>query len=179
VLDPGRGRTKTGQLWAYACDDRPWGGTDPPGVAYVYAPDRRAERPIAHLAGFKGILQVDGYAGYLLSHDRPMSEVLAPTRKDIRHEFERGFVGMTEQQVSLEDLLAAREELIADIVGKMPEAHRKFLVSFERGEPDWPLLAVPGAAELPAIKWRQLNLDKLPADRRAALVKRLEEVLFG
>ena len=45
-------------------DDRPWGGSDPPGVAYVYAPDRKAERPIAHLEGFKGILQVDGYAGY-------------------------------------------------------------------------------------------------------------------
>lgn len=64
VLDPGRGRTKTGQLWAYAADDRPWRGADPPGVAYVYAPDRKAERPIAHLDGFKGILQVDGYAGY-------------------------------------------------------------------------------------------------------------------
>jgi transposase len=64
VLDPGRGRTKIGQLWAYARDDRPWGGTDPPGVAYVYAPDRKAERPITHLAGFKGILQVDGYGGY-------------------------------------------------------------------------------------------------------------------
>jgi transposase len=48
VLDPGRGRTKTGQLGAYARDDRPWGGLDPPGVAYVYAPDRTAERPIAH-----------------------------------------------------------------------------------------------------------------------------------
>ena len=64
VLDPGRGRTKTGQLWAYAADDRPWGGADPPGVAFVYAPDRKAERPIAHLEGFKGTLQVDGYAGY-------------------------------------------------------------------------------------------------------------------
>ena len=64
VLDPGRGRTKTGQLWAYARDDRPWGGPDPPAVAYVYAPDRKAERPSAHLAGFRGILQVDGYAGY-------------------------------------------------------------------------------------------------------------------
>jgi transposase len=42
----------------------PWGGTDPPGVVYVYAPDRKAERPITHLAGFKGILQVDGYGGY-------------------------------------------------------------------------------------------------------------------
>ena len=45
VLDPGRGRTKLGQLWAYARDDRPWGGgTDPPGVVYLYlyAPDRKA-----------------------------------------------------------------------------------------------------------------------------------------
>ena len=64
VLDPGRGRTKTGQLWAYARDDRPWGGPDPPGAAYVYAPDRTAERPIQHLAGFTGVLQVDGYGGY-------------------------------------------------------------------------------------------------------------------
>ncbi|WP_144440064.1 IS66 family transposase [Methylobacterium sp. AMS5] len=64
VLDPGRGQTKTGQLFAYARDDRPWGGLDPPGVAYLYAPDRKAEHPIRHLAGFKGMLQVDGYAGY-------------------------------------------------------------------------------------------------------------------
>jgi anti-sigma factor RsiW len=60
VLDPGRGRTETGQLWAYARDDRPWRGLDPPAVAYVYAPDRKAERPIAHLADFTGVLQVDG-----------------------------------------------------------------------------------------------------------------------
>jgi len=64
VLDPGRGRTKTGQFWAYARDDRPWSGRDPPGVAYVYAPDRTAERPIEHLDGFAGVLQVDGYGGY-------------------------------------------------------------------------------------------------------------------
>jgi len=64
VLDPGRGRTKTGQLWAYARDDRPWGGPAPPAVAFVYAPDRKAERPAAHLGSFRGVLQVDGYAGY-------------------------------------------------------------------------------------------------------------------
>ena len=64
VLDPGRGRTKTGRLWAYARDDRPWGGPEPPGAVYVYAPDRRGERPAAHLARFKGVLQVDGYAGF-------------------------------------------------------------------------------------------------------------------
>ncbi|MFZ5504839.1 MAG: IS66 family transposase [Pseudomonadota bacterium] len=64
VLDPGRGRTKTGQLWAYARDDRPWSGTAPPAVAYVYAPDRKSDRPVQHLKGFSGVLQVDGYAGY-------------------------------------------------------------------------------------------------------------------
>lgn len=64
VLDPGRGRTKTGRLWVYARDDRPWNGPDPPGVVYFYSPDRKAERPISHLKGFRGILQVDGYAGF-------------------------------------------------------------------------------------------------------------------
>ena len=64
VLDPGRGRVKKGQLWAYARDERPWAGRAPPGVAYVYAPDRKHARPAEHLAGFSGILQVDGYGAY-------------------------------------------------------------------------------------------------------------------
>jgi len=64
VLDPGQRKTKTGQLWAYARDDRPWGGPEPPGVAYVYEPDRKHERPAAHLARFAGYLQVDGYGAY-------------------------------------------------------------------------------------------------------------------
>ena len=70
VLDPGRRKTKTGQLWAYARDDRPWGGVDPPGVAYVYEPDRKHERPAAHLSGFGGILQVDGYGAYKALADK-------------------------------------------------------------------------------------------------------------
>ena len=114
---------------------------------------------------------------YLLSHDRPMSEVLAPTRKGIADEFARRFDGMTAEAVSHDELVAVREALIADIVGKMPSAHRRFLVSFERGEPDWALLAVPCAPDLPAVKWRQQNLDKLSATKRAELVARLEEVL--
>ena len=64
VLDPGRGRTKTGRLWVYARDDRPWNGPDPPAAIYLYSPDRRAERPAAHLARFRGVVQVDGYPGF-------------------------------------------------------------------------------------------------------------------
>lgn len=64
VLDPGRGRTKTGFLWALARDDRGWSGDDPPGVVYFYAPGRGGENAETFLAGFDGILQVDGYTGY-------------------------------------------------------------------------------------------------------------------
>src|SRR3954469_23260577 len=64
VLDPGRGRTKTGRLWGYAIDDRPWNGSTPPAVVYLYAEDRKSEHPASHLAGFEGILQVDGYSGF-------------------------------------------------------------------------------------------------------------------
>jgi transposase len=64
VLDPGRGRTKTGRLWCYAVDNRPWQGPGHPAAAYVYSEDRRAEHPLTHLHGFRGLLQVDGYAGF-------------------------------------------------------------------------------------------------------------------
>jgi predicted nucleotidyltransferase component of viral defense system len=65
---------------------------------------------------------------YLLSHNRPMAEVLAPQRLDISAEYRRGFEGMVDQPVSLDDLLKAREDLIRKIVGKMPEQHKRFLV---------------------------------------------------
>jgi transposase len=64
VLDPGRGRTKTGRLWVYAREQRGWGGPEPPAAAYLFAPDRRAERPASHLVNFKSVLHVDGYAGF-------------------------------------------------------------------------------------------------------------------
>lgn len=64
VLDPGRGKVKLGQLWAYALDDRPWAGGDPPAVVYQYASGRGTEHVKAHLVGFTGILQVDGYAAH-------------------------------------------------------------------------------------------------------------------
>jgi transposase len=76
VLDPGRGRTKTGRLWGYAIDDRPWGGSTPPAVVYLYAEDRRGEHPAAHLAEFQGVLQVDGYGGFKsLLENRPAGEI--------------------------------------------------------------------------------------------------------
>jgi len=64
VLAPGLGRTKTGRLWIYLRDDRPFAGEAPPAAAYIYSPDRGGEHPAAHLASFTGRLQADGYAGF-------------------------------------------------------------------------------------------------------------------
>jgi predicted nucleotidyltransferase component of viral defense system len=113
---------------------------------------------------------------YMVSHGRPMAEVLAPPRKDISREFERGFQGMTAEPVALEELVAAREAMIEAMVGRMPDPHRSFLLQFERGEPDWAAIGLPQATDLPAVKWRQQNLDGLSAEKRAALVTQLERV---
>lgn len=79
VLDPGRGRTKTGQLWSYVRDDRPWCGPAPPAVVYAYATGRGATHAAGHLKTFGGVLQVDGYRAYkTLVADRAASKDARP-----------------------------------------------------------------------------------------------------
>ena len=114
---------------------------------------------------------------YLLSHTRPMAEVLAARPKDIAHAFHNNFTGMTAERVTLDELVAARTALVETIVGEMPDQHRAFLISFEAGQPDWDLLGLPKADRLPAILWRQKNLDLIGDSKRAALVAALEKVL--
>src|SRR6185295_16839647 len=64
VLEPGRGKTKTGRLWTYVRDDRASGSTDPPAVLFRYSPDRKGEHPRSHLKAFTGVLQADAYSGF-------------------------------------------------------------------------------------------------------------------
>jgi len=106
-----------------------------------------------------------------------MAEVLAPARLDISAEYKRGFEGMVDKPVTLDELLQTREDLIRTIVGKMPEQHRHFLISVKRGEPDWALLGLPGAKDLPAVSWKLENLAKLSADKRARLLNGLSKAL--
>lgn len=114
---------------------------------------------------------------YLLSHNRSFAEVLDPTRLDISEEFTRGFSGMTDTPITVDELIQAREALIANIVGRMPADHRRFLLSIKSGEPDWGLLGLPGVDALPAVRWRLENLAKLDQHKRAALIDRLRKVL--
>jgi len=115
---------------------------------------------------------------YLVSHGRRMSEILCPTRKDLQAEFEHHFVGMTTNPIDLDELYAARESLIETLVAQMPQPHRQFLISLKAtGKADWDGLGISDAQELPAVKWRLQNLEKIEPSKRREMVTRLAEVL--
>lgn len=121
VLDPGRGTTKTGRLWCYVRDDRPFGGTAPPAVLYRYSPDRKGEHPRTHLAGFRGILQADGYTGYAGLYQRGVTE--AACMAHCRRPF-FDLHASTGSPLALEALqrIAALYAIEATIRGQSPEA---------------------------------------------------------
>jgi hypothetical protein len=64
VLAPGTGKTKTGRLWTYVRDERPFAGERPPAALFFYSPDRKGEHPRTHLRDFRGVIHADGYAGF-------------------------------------------------------------------------------------------------------------------
>jgi predicted nucleotidyltransferase component of viral defense system len=115
---------------------------------------------------------------YLISHDHSPHTLLSPAARDITHDYERNFLGMTEEDVAMETLLATRTALIDNITSNMPEDHRHFLVSFYRRKPEWSLLGLDGLDQLPAVRWRELNLDKAGEETRADMVRKLEKVLW-
>jgi transposase len=154
VLDPGRGRTKTGRLWCYAVDDRPWRGPSHPAAAYIYTEDRKSARPAEHLAGFGGVLQVDGYNGFKrLAGDRADHSVrLAFCWAHMRREFFQ-FHASTKSPLAAE-LLARVAELYAiesEIRGH-PAEHRR-QVRQERSRP-----IVEGLHA-----WLHQNVGRVPA----------------
>jgi len=117
------------------------------------------------------------FAVYMISHDRPMAEVLAGKAKPLADEFVRGFAGMTDEPVTVEDLQRVYGELVTAIARQMPPDHRALLLTVERGEPDWGLLGIDGVSALPAVAWRLLNIRGLSAERRDANALALEAVI--
>ena len=127
VLDPGRGRTRTGRLWCYAVDDRPWCGPTHPAAAYVYSEDRKGARPAEHLARFQGVLQVDGYDGFKrIAGDRADGSMqLAFCWAHMRRGFYQFYVS-TKSPLAAEVLARIRDlyAIEAEIRGH-PANHRK------------------------------------------------------
>lgn len=115
-----------------------------------------------------------GFLVYLISHDRPMHELLNPLLKDFRAVYESEFKGMTNDDVSYDDLVKVRSILISLIKKILTKDEKDFLVSLKKGEPNWNLLGIDGIDSLPAVQWKLINIRKMSEEKRLRFLKRLK-----
>ena len=109
---------------------------------------------------------------YLVSHSRPMVEILNPQWGDLRPVFEREFQSMVVEPVTPEELRTIGEQLVSRLRKEMTQEERQFIVSVKEGKPQWDLLGVPGIENLPAVQWKLLNIGRMaPMKYREALRK--------
>ena len=122
---------------------------------------------------------MDVFIVYLISSNQPISKLLDPHLIDISHIFKEQFVGMTTEPIELKILEDTRKELISIVNKKLTDRHKEFLISFKEGDPKWDLLPFENIKDLPSVKWKQLNLDKMDSKSRIEALKKLKKVLFG
>jgi predicted nucleotidyltransferase component of viral defense system len=122
-----------------------------------------------------------GFLVALISHMRPINELLNPTFIDQRNAFETQFSGMSDIPFSYEEFEKTREELISQIISKLTLEDKRFLVSFKEADPIWEFFNVENASELPAVRWKLQNIERLKREnpqKHSDLVDTLEKVLL-
>ena len=116
---------------------------------------------------------------YLLSHPRPISEVIKPRLKDIEAIYYNEFNGMTVDEVSLESLLETRSVMISKLHEALTDKDKQFLLAVKRGDADWSTFAIPESEKLPAIQWKMHNLAQMQVSKRKDFVEMLRITLYG
>ncbi|MFJ5158672.1 nucleotidyl transferase AbiEii/AbiGii toxin family protein [Pantoea sp. NPDC088449] len=114
---------------------------------------------------------------YLISHPRPLAELLQPQLKDISSIYDGEFRHMAERDVSLKELEETRVQLINIINTSLTIEERNFLLSFKNLQPNWGLLDLDRVDQLPAVRWKLKNLSTMSAAKHAAALRKLESVL--
>lgn len=159
------------------------------GFADVYAGklaaalDRQHPRDlfdVMHLQAAEGVTETlwSAFLVYLVAHNRPAAELLAPNHLDLEAAFFGEFAGMTDAPVTVAMLARAREDLIATVQGRLDDRACDFLLSVEREAPDWGALALPEhVPDLPAIRWKLLNMRKRSSAKRQADYRNLAQTL--
>jgi predicted nucleotidyltransferase component of viral defense system len=121
-----------------------------------------------------------GLIACILSHNRPIHELLNPNFVDQREAFEGQFSGMTLEPFSYENFEATRIRIVKEIKRSLTDKDKNFLLSFKKGEPEWDLFEIPKLGDMPAIKWKLLNIRKLietNKQKHTELIKALEKEL--
>ncbi len=114
---------------------------------------------------------------YLISHNRPISELLAPYEKELDRAFVEEFDGMTREPITVEQLNEIRTRFFSMIHPWLTEGDREFLLGFKKGEPNWDYLGIDHVRDLPGVRWKQYNLERMTPQARRTSILRLEQVL--
>lgn len=136
------------------------------GGKLVAAMDRQHPRDLfdvmqlfAHEGITPGIRRA--FVVYLACHNRPVHEVLFPSLRDVGHDYERNFKGMTAEPVELAELLDVRNRMVRELQQSLDADERRFLLSLVANKPEWPLLGLAHLEHLPGIRWKLHNLERL------------------
>lgn len=117
---------------------------------------------------------------FLISHQRPMSELLHPNFKTLKAVFDAEFAQMTEYPITVLDLEKTRKELVQEIHTQLTEEEKLFLLSFKNRKPKWEFLGLPNIDEvsnLPSVQWKLLNLSKMNAEKHQSAYEKLKAIL--
>lgn len=114
---------------------------------------------------------------YLISHPRPIVEILNPNLKEIKNIYDNEFKGMTYEEISYEELEATRENLIKRINKSLSQKDKKFIVTVKQGKPEWDLLNLKGIENLPAVKWKLSNIKLMSKKKHEAALNKLRDHL--
>jgi hypothetical protein len=136
------------------------------GSKLVAALDRQHPRDlfdVMHMVSLHGLRPdiVDAFVGYLSGHNRPIHEVLFGPTHSMAEAYDSDFIGMTAEPVDLAVLEETQKRLHRELPASLTENHRRFLISLVRAEPDWSLMPYAHLRELPALKWKLINLENL------------------
>jgi len=121
---------------------------------------------------------ISAFIFYLISHDRPIVEVLNPNLIDIKQIYENEFIGMTNKKVSLEELLNVRKTLIAEIKNNLTVEQKEFILSFKNIKPDWDLSGIENLDKYPSVQWKFMNLEKMTKEKHQYAYDKLREYLI-
>lgn len=152
------------------------------GSKLVAALDRQHPRDIYDVQNmfekFEGIPDtfIHCFVAYLAGHNRPVHEVLFAQPQPLQPSFENEFQGMTREDISLESLEATRTRLFGLLPNSLGINHREFLLSLVRAEPNWSLMPFPHLQEMPGIRWKLMNLEKLRSKRPEAFAFQHDEL---
>ena len=152
------------------------------GSKLVAAMDRQHPRDIFDVMKMREQHELDGsiidcFVAYLAGHNRPVHEVLFPRTLPLEPTFTNEFEGMTLEPIQLSALHETQKRLISELPRTLSASHREFLLSIVRADPDWGLMPFRHLAELPALKWKLLNLEKLRSRNRKRFDDQYQELV--